>query len=61
MKPLLYSFRQTPNCSPGKLKVGAVTVTGVAHNDGSARLESVLVSFELDVIYHNEMQKGNGN
>src|SRR3984957_2363299 len=32
---------------PGaKLKAGAVTVSGVAYNDGSARLESVLVSFD---------------
>jgi sulfite oxidase len=29
-----------------KLKAGAVTVSGVAYNDGSARLESVLVSFD---------------
>ena len=33
--------------APGaKLKAGAVTVSGVAYNDGSARLESVLVSFD---------------
>jgi sulfite oxidase len=32
---------------PGaKLKAGAVTVSGVAYNDGSARLESLLVSFD---------------
>ena len=32
---------------PGaKVKAGAVTVSGVAYNDGSARLESVLVSFD---------------
>jgi sulfite oxidase len=29
-----------------RLKAGAVTVSGVAYNDGSARLESVLVSFD---------------
>jgi sulfite oxidase len=29
-----------------KLKAGAVTVSGVAYNDGSARLESVLVSVD---------------
>jgi len=29
-----------------KLKAGAVTVSGVAYNDGSVRLESVLVSFD---------------
>ncbi len=29
-----------------KLKAGAVAVSGVAYNDGSARLESVLVSFD---------------
>jgi DMSO/TMAO reductase YedYZ molybdopterin-dependent catalytic subunit len=32
--------------SGAKLKPGAVTVSGVAYNDGSARLESVLVSFD---------------
>jgi sulfite oxidase len=31
--------------SGAKLKAGAVTVIGVAYNDGSVRLESVLVSF----------------
>jgi hypothetical protein len=32
---------------PGaKLKAGGVTVSGVAYNEGSARLESVLVSFD---------------
>ncbi len=29
-----------------KVKAGAVTVNGVAYNDGSAPLESVLVSFD---------------
>jgi sulfite oxidase len=29
-----------------KLKAGVVTVTGVAYNDGSVRMESVLVSFD---------------
>lgn len=29
-----------------EVKAGAVTVSGVAYNDGSARLESVLVSFD---------------
>ena len=32
--------------SGAKLKAGAVTVIGVAYNDGSVRLESVLVSFD---------------
>jgi sulfite oxidase len=32
--------------SGAKLKAGPVTVTGVAYNDGSARLESVLVSLD---------------
>jgi sulfite oxidase len=32
--------------SGATLKAGAVTVSGVAYNDGSARLESVLVSFD---------------
>ena len=32
--------------SGAKLKAGAVTVSGVAYNDGSVRLESVLVSFD---------------
>jgi len=35
------------NPEPGaKLKAGPVTVSGIAYNDGSARLESVLVSFD---------------
>jgi DMSO/TMAO reductase YedYZ molybdopterin-dependent catalytic subunit len=32
--------------SGAKVKAGTVTVSGVAYNDGSARLESVLVSFD---------------
>ena len=32
--------------SGAKLKAGAITVSGVAYNDGSVRLESVLVSFD---------------
>jgi len=32
--------------SGAKLKPGTVTVSGVAYNDGAARLESVLVSFD---------------
>jgi sulfite oxidase len=32
--------------SGANLKAGAVTVSGVAYNDGSVRLESVLVSFD---------------
>ena len=32
--------------SGAKLKAGAVTVSGVAYNDGSVRLETVLVSFD---------------
>jgi DMSO/TMAO reductase YedYZ molybdopterin-dependent catalytic subunit len=32
--------------SGARLKSGAVTVSGVAYNDGSARVESVLVSFD---------------
>jgi len=32
--------------SGAKLKAGVVTVSGVAYNDGSVRLESVLVSFD---------------
>jgi sulfite oxidase len=38
-----YIFDPAPGA---KLKAGAVTVSGVAYNDGSARLESVLVSFD---------------
>ena len=32
--------------SGAKLKAGNVTISGVAYNDGAARLESVLVSFD---------------
>jgi sulfite oxidase len=38
--------------SGAKLKAGAVTVSGVAYNDGSVRLESVLVSFDRGVSWH---------
>lgn len=38
--------------SGAKLKAGAVTVSGVAYNDGSGRLESVLVSFDRGQSWH---------
>jgi DMSO/TMAO reductase YedYZ molybdopterin-dependent catalytic subunit len=41
----LMSYILAPE-SGAKLKAGAVTISGVAYNDGSARLESVLVSFD---------------
>ena len=42
---LLMSYILQPE-SGAKLKAGAVTVSGVAYNDGSVRLETVLVSFD---------------
>jgi sulfite oxidase len=41
----LMSYILAPE-SGAKLKAGAVTVSGVAYNDGSAGMESVLVSFD---------------
>jgi sulfite oxidase len=41
----LMSYILAP-ASGAKLKAGAVTVSGVAYNDGSAGMESVLVSFD---------------
>jgi sulfite oxidase len=41
----LMSYILQPESS-AKLKAGAVTISGVAYNDGSARLEAVLVSLD---------------
>jgi len=41
----LMSYILAPEAG-AKLKAGPITVSGVAYNDGSARLESVLVSFD---------------
>src|ERR1700687_1955381 len=41
----LMSYILSPE-SGAKLKAGPVTVSGVAYNDGSARIESVLVSLD---------------